>query len=166
MKNKITVAWLIAGALAGFIDVSLAAPSSAAKPYTAITGRNVFGLVSISIEPTNTPPALSLPQIVPQGFATILGPEVVLFEVVDHAPDKAATKSLYVLKTGETRDGFTVEQINPAAGMITFDNHGTIQRIPLATAAGTEVGTGRRPMLGHSSAPGDSARRGQQFKDP
>lgn len=114
----------------------MAGPSTTANPYAAITNRNVFGLLSISIEPTNTPPALLLPQIVPRGFATILGPEMVLFEVVDHSPGKVATKSFYGLRIGEAQDGFRVVRVDSAAGLITFDNHGIIQRILLATGTG------------------------------
>jgi len=129
------MAWFIIGLIVGCIGTSLAGPIAVANPYATIASRNVFGLNPILTELVPVAPEPVLPRIVPKGFTTILGPETVLFEVVDGPAGKAAARSLYALKSGATQDGITVLRIDGTTGIITFDNHGKLQQIPLAAPA-------------------------------
>jgi hypothetical protein len=103
------------------------------NPYAHIATRNVFGL-----QPPSSPglPAVAdvapLPQIALKGIMTVFGPRTALFTVIEPlSPEHPASNKSYTLNEGEQSDGIEVKQVNEKEGMVTFDNHGTIQEIKL-----------------------------------
>ena len=110
---------------------------SAQNPYTPIVTRNVFALVPI---PTNAPvdltPEVPPPKITPNGIMTLFGKLQVLFKVAGVAhPGQPPKDESYVLSEGDRQDDIEVQTIDEKAAMITFNNHGIVQR--LALVAGT-----------------------------
>jgi len=87
-----------------------------------------FGLLSIG----RTQAADALPEITPNGIMTMGGVPQVLFRAVN--PGSSAARS-YSLAEGDQRDGIKVIAIDQLNGAITFDNHGTIQKIDLQKAS-------------------------------
>lgn len=152
--------------------LSVATPTgqaaSAENPYTPIVTRNVFGLVPIPVgPPPDTTPATPPPKITPNGIMTIFGKLQALFKVVGTAkPGQPAKEESYVLGVGERQDDIEVQKIDEKGAVITFNNHGTIQELPLiaGTAMGGEsapAAPGRPPGLpiprpGIAPAVGDS----------
>lgn len=122
------------------------------SPYASIVARNMFGLVPIPVvDPKdNEPPPDPPPKITPNGIMNMFGKEEVLFKVaVKPKPGQPAKDDAHVLAVGEMEDEITVKQINRADGdvTVTFDNHGTIQELPLI--ASKESG-GPAPTTGGS----------------
>jgi len=143
MKYYRTMTVCAAGWLAWCIVAHADDPTPAKNPYANIASRNAFGLVAIQQAPPVLPPARPLPRIVPKGYETILGPDIVLFEVIETASDRPAGKSWHALREGEAEDDIAVLCIESATGTVTFNNHGTVQKIPILDASG--IGTGARP---------------------
>jgi len=95
------------------------------NPYAFIAMRNVFGLKT----PTNAivQPAQPPPKITPSGIMSIFGQWQVLFKV-----SKGQSKdAFYILNEGESQDDIEVMRIDEKAAVVTFNNHGVIQEIPL-----------------------------------
>ncbi len=111
--------------------------ATAGNPYLAISERNVFALVPIPVV-TNTPivePGEPPPKITPNGIMSLFGQLQVLFKVaVPPKAGKPAADLSYVMAAGERQDDITVVKIDQPAQMITFNNHGAIQELPLADA--------------------------------
>ena len=107
------------------------------NPYASIVTRNVFGL--------NPPPppgpaveASPPPKITPNGIMSIFGQWQVLFKVAEPGrPGKPAGDQSYMLAEGERQDDIEVVKIDQKTDVITFNNHGDIQEIPLADANST-----------------------------
>ncbi len=122
---------------------------SAQNPYTPIVTRNVFALVPI---PTNPPvdltPEVPPPKITPNGIMTLFGKLQVLFKVAGVAhPGQPPKDESYVMSEGDRQDDIEVQSIDEKAAMITFDNHGVIQKLALATgtaSSGAVVTAGSR----------------------
>ena len=115
-----------------------AAPTSD-SPYASIVARNMFGLLPIPVvDPKDSqPPPDPPPKITPNGIMNMFGKEEVLFKVAAKPkPGQPAKDEAHVLAVGEMEDEITVKNINRADGdvTITFDNHGTIQDLPLVAA--------------------------------
>lgn len=117
------------------------------NPYDSIVDRNMFNLVPI---PTN-PPADTKPQdppakITPNGTMKLFGVLQVLFKVATPPkPGQPPGDQSYVMSEGDRQDGIAVTKIDEEAGMITFDNHGVIQTLPLTTGtadSGPSVASG------------------------
>ncbi len=115
------------------------------NPYASIVVRNVFSLVPI---PTN-PPADTKPldppaKITPNGIMTLFGQLQVLFKVATPPkPGQPPQDQSYVMSEGDRQDGISVTKIDESAGMITFDNHGIVQTLPLNKA--TDISTPAAP---------------------
>lgn len=107
------------------------------KPYSPIVTRNIFGLVPI---PTNAPVDVNAnatppPKITANGIMTIFGNKEALFKVATPPkPGQPAGDQSYVLSEGESQDDIAVVKIDDVADVITFNNHGTIQVLPLSAA--------------------------------
>jgi hypothetical protein len=103
------------------------------NPYAPIVPRNIFGLnppQAVAPQPTE-PPA----KITPNGIMTIFGTSQVLFEVaVPPQPPIPATEKSYILSEGQRQDDIEVTHIDEKAGIVTFNNHGVVQEIPLVKA--------------------------------
>jgi len=96
-----------------------------------IVVRNVFGL-NPPPAPGSTTDETQLPKITPNGIMSIFGQLQVLFKV---APNKPGGKEeSYVLSEGQQQDDIEVTHIDEQGGIVTFDNHGTVQSIPLTAA--------------------------------
>ena len=113
------------------------------NPYSAIVARNIFGLESV---PTNTaaevPPDNPPPKITPNGLMSLFGQSQVLFKVA--APAGAGQPpgdESYVMSVGDRKDDIEVVRIDEKAGIITFNNHGSIQELPLFGVASLAVST-------------------------
>lgn len=131
------------------------------NPYEPIVTRNVFGL---------NPPqkhAVTKPQppakITPDGIMTIFGTPQVLFNVaVPPHPPTPATEKSYILSVGQRQDGIEVTHIDEKNSMVTFNNHGVVQQIPLVKAPPITTPT---PVVMHrGSHPAAVAFRG--FRGP
>ena len=66
---------------------------------------------------------------------TIFGTKQALFyvDVPPHPPQPATQKS-YILSEGQSEDDIEVTRIDEKTGVITFNNHGVVQEIPLVKA--------------------------------
>jgi hypothetical protein len=104
------------------------------NPYEPIVTRNVF---DINPPQANAapPPAEPPSKITPDGIMTIFGSKQVLFyvDVPPHPPQPATQKS-YILSEGQQQDDIEVTRIDDKNGVVTFNNHGVMQEIPLVKA--------------------------------
>jgi hypothetical protein len=102
-------------------------------PFAGIVARNMFSLVPI---PPPAPPANDPvdppPKITPTGIMNIFGRDQALFKASNLArPGQPSKEGAYVLSEGERQDDIEVVKIDHVDGVITFNNHGTIQELPL-----------------------------------
>jgi hypothetical protein len=103
------------------------------NPYEPIATRNIFGLnpPQAPAPIDNTPPAT----ITPNGIMTIFGTTQVLFKVaVPPRPPEPPSDKSYILSEGQRQDDIEVTRIDEKAGIVTFNNHGVVQAIPLVKA--------------------------------
>ncbi len=104
------------------------------NPYAALVTRNVFGL-NPPAAPAAPAPADPPPKITPNGILSILGRSQVLFKVADSKPGQAAKDLSYNLSEGQSQDDIAVTSIDEKDGIVTFNNHGTVQVLPLIPTA-------------------------------
>jgi hypothetical protein len=138
------------------------------NPYAPVVTRNIFGLnpPPPPVDP-NAADATPPPKITPNGITDILGQLQVLFKVANPAKaGKPAADEDYILSEGERQDDIEVVKIDEKAGVVTFNNHGETQELPLvagtasspaAAAAGAVPGN---PAAGFKPAPGALLRPG------
>lgn len=111
------------------------------NPYAPIVVRNVFGLnppAPVDAAPPGEPP----PKITPNGIMTIFGKLQVLFKVAGTAkPGQPAKDEAYILSEGQRQDEIEVTHIDEKASLVTFNNHGTVQELPLVKANPPPVST-------------------------
>jgi hypothetical protein len=111
------------------------------NPYAPIVARNVFNLNPPQPE-TPAEQADPPPKITPNGIMSIFGQLQVLFKVA--TPAKAgqpAKEDAYILSEGQRQDEIEVVQIDEKDSLVTFNNHGTVQELPLAKANVPAVNT-------------------------
>jgi hypothetical protein len=153
----------IAVCLAGGLVLSAGARAgdlvSAANPYEPIVARNIFSLLPVTT-PIITPTSESenLPKITPNGIMSILGQLQVLYKVSPKPGQKDAKEQCYVLSEGQAQDDIEVVRIDEKRTLVTFNNHGTVQEIPLANTpkitaqpfpgGGNSSGGGIPPRIG------------------
>src|ERR1700685_3715943 len=119
------------------------------NPYAPVIERNIFGLnppTPINISPVEPPV-----KITPNGIMSIFGRLQVLFKVSNPPrPGKPASDESYILSEGQRQDEIEVKHIDEKAGVVTFDNHGIVQELPLTkspTLAMSEpISTGVNPI--------------------
>jgi hypothetical protein len=128
MKFFAKIAVCLAGGLV------LNASRGADNPYAPIAARNIFGL--------NPPQAIALTapeppsKITLNGIMTIFGSTQALFYVdVPPRPPTPATQKSYILSEGQRQDDIEVTHIDDKKNVVTFNNHGVVQEIPLVKAA-------------------------------
>src|ERR1035437_4229559 len=150
------VAVLLAGASAHAGEVA-----ASDKPYAAMVARNIFNLVPI---PPNTapeaPPTDPPPKITLNGIMSIFGKWEALFKVAAGKPKPGqppAKEEAYVLSEGERQDEIEVTKIDEPASLVTFNNHGVVQELPLANAPNA---SGPAPAGGGAGVPGLAPTRG------
>lgn len=147
LRRCLLLGLVAAGWLSGRPLRAGAAPS--ANPYAPIVTRNVFALVPIPVNTGPEVPADPPPKITPNGIMTLFGNLQVLFKVTVSVPGLPTKDESHVLGVGEREDDIEVEKIDEKAAVITFNNHGVVQELPLvATAAAvpSPSGLGRPTM--------------------
>ena len=105
----------------------------AGNPYGPIAERNIFGLNPPQPQNMQTiePPS----KITLNGITTIFGSAQALFYVdVPPRPPMPATQKSYILSEGQRQDEIEVTRIDVNKSVVTFDNHGMVQQIPLVKA--------------------------------
>jgi hypothetical protein len=128
------------------------------NPYALVVTRNVFGLNPTVPVVATTTPTDPPPKITPNGILSIFGHTQVLFKAAVAKPGQAAKDESYNLSEGQSEDDIEVIRIDEKNGIVTFNNHGTTQELPLiagaasggepAAAAGPVNMPGRVPTLG------------------
>ena len=102
-------------------------------PYATVVARNIFGLnppPPANANSLNTDPP---PKIIPNGIMTIFGEVQVLFKVAG-APKPGGpppTDESYILSEGQRQDDIEVVKIDEKNSIVTFNNHGETQELPL-----------------------------------
>lgn len=121
----------------GLVARSVVAANDDGNPYAPIVTRNIFGLVPIPVhDPANDVPEPPPPKITPNGIMILFGKLQVLFKVAGVAkPNQPPKDESYVMGEGERQDEIEVQAIDEKSATITFNNHGTIQKLSLV--AGT-----------------------------
>jgi hypothetical protein len=105
---------------------------SPADVYAPIVLRNVFGLnppAAANVRPDDPPI-----KIMPNGIMSVFGQLQVLFKTGVPKPGQPARENAYILGEGQRQDEIEVVHIDEAAGVVTFNNHGILQDIPLPNA--------------------------------
>jgi hypothetical protein len=154
MKGFGKLAIGLAGGLA--LSASLRADIAAltGDPYATVVTRNIFGL-NPPPPPGPPPDATPPPKITPNGIMSIFGQLQVLFKVPGTA--KAGVPLIdqsYILSEGQRQDDIEVMKIDEKNSVVTFNNHGETQELPLvvtqpsstavATPTGSPNGSGGR----------------------
>jgi hypothetical protein len=129
------------------------------NPYAPMVARNIFGLNPPAPVDPHAADATPPPKITPNGIMTIFGQLQVLFKVANPAKDgKPAVDSDYILSEGQSQDDIEVVKIDEKSGLVTFNNHGETQALPLAVGiASSTPGAGGGPGVaapGFRPAPG------------
>jgi hypothetical protein len=123
----------LVGGLALNASLSAAAAVPSNNPYEPIVARNVFDLnpPQVVVPTTAEPPV----KITPNGIMTIFGKRQVLFKV-NVPPERGMPpkEDDYILGEGQRQDDIEVTRIDEKSGVITFNNHGVVQEIPLTVA--------------------------------
>jgi hypothetical protein len=137
MKRFGKIAVCLAGGLA--LNAGLRADDASQNPlpnnpYALIVARNVFGLNPPPPPPDpNAAKEANLPKITPLGIYAVYDHAKVLFKVAEAGkPGKKSEDQYYNLSEGEAQDEIEVVHIDNANSMVTFNNHGTQQELPLA----------------------------------
>jgi hypothetical protein len=120
------------------------------NPYAPIVAHNMFGLNPPQAADATTdanPP----PKITPTGIMTIFGSRQALF-TVDGASKlgQAGKNGSYILSEGQRQDDIEVTRINEKSGVVTFNNHGVVQEIPLIKAPAVAISTMPTPIAVNS----------------
>ena len=150
MKRVGNIAIWLAGGLVLSAGARADNVASAGNPYEPIVARNIFGLNPVSAE---TPPGDPPPKITPNGIMSIFGKLQVLFKVAGTGKPGQPDHS-YILSEGQRQDDIEVTRIDDKAGLVTFNNHGTVQEIPLANAPTvTTSGPGQGGQVSKSNLP-------------
>ena len=130
----------------------------AANPYSPIVQRNIFGLVPIPVHtPADDVVVTPPPKITPNGIMRLFGNLQVIFKVA--MPGKAGQPpkdESFVLGEGDRQDDIVVQKIDEASATITFNNHGTIQSLPLVASTAAPGGGPAPGVPGMAPPPGMS----------
>ena len=148
--GKITIC--LAGALA--LNAALRADDAVlpGNPYALIVARNIFALnpPPPPVDPNATPEELPV-KITPNGVMSIFGQWQVLFKTT--VAGKPGEQS-YMLAEGQAQDDIEVVKIDDKSGFVTFNNHGVVEKIPLANSSSTTAVAGAPGMPGFNPVTG------------
>lgn len=107
------------------------------NPYAIVVARNIFDLnPPVAVDPNakaEEPPV----KIVPNGIMSIFGQLQVLFKVPAAKP--GGKDEAYILTEGQSQDDIEVTKINEKAGIVTFNNHGIVQELPLVVTQPSSI---------------------------
>jgi hypothetical protein len=149
----------IAIGLAGGLALNMVASADdvvlPGDPYATVVARNIFGL---NPTPPPGPPqdATPPPKITPNGIMTILGEVQVLFKVAG-TPKPGGPPSAdesYILSEGQRQDDIEVVKIDEKNSIVTFNNHGETQQLPLVVTQPSST-----PSPGLAGGPGATGGR-------
>ena len=159
MKHVGKLCLCLAGGLLFNAGLRAADPASSDNPYTANAARNVFDIHTPPPVDMNKPPDVPPPKITLNGITSTLGQVRALFKVAIPAkPGQPAKDQFYILGEGEAQDDIEVTKIDEKGGLVTFNNHGTDQELPLTTATAS---TAPAPAAaGPAAGPGPGIRPG------
>ena len=154
MKRVDKIAICVAGGLA--LNAALRADDVAlpGNPYALIVARNIFGLnpPPPPVDPNAQAPEPAI-KITPNGIMSIFGQWQVLFKA--SGGGKPGDQS-YMLGEGQRQDDIEVVNIDEKSSIVTFNNHGIVEKIPLANSTSTAApanSTGAlNPMTGLPAA--------------
>ncbi|MGH7977303.1 MAG: hypothetical protein ACREC8_11665 [Limisphaerales bacterium] len=137
MKRIGKIGICLVGGLALTASLSARETVSSNNPYEPIVARNVFDLNPP--QPIDTTSHVEPPvKITPNGIMTIFGKRQVLFKVsVPAKPGIPAKEDDYILGEGQRQDDIEVTRIDEKSAVVTFNNHGVVQEIPLTVASAT-----------------------------
>jgi hypothetical protein len=158
--GKTPVCLLIALAWGGDIFANGAAASD--NPYAPIVTRNVFALNPLVASASPTP-AEPLPTITPNGIMSLFGSVQALFKVTDNQPGRPATEKSYILGEGQGDGDIRVVRIDGKNAIVTFDNHGTIQELPLVAATASSGSPTASGNVGQTAFPNHGSLRRSHF---
>ena len=137
------------------------------NPYAPIVVRNIFALnppAPVDAAPPGDPP----PKITLNGIMSILGKLQALYKVaVPAKPGQPAKDEAYILSEGQRQDEIEVTHIDEQTSLVTFNNHGTVQELPLIKANPPAVSTpvtaqgGPVPTRNLTAPNGDNSGRGR-----
>jgi hypothetical protein len=137
------------------------------NPYAPIVVRNVFDL-NPPLPADAGQPADPPPKITPNGIMSIFGQLQVLFKVAGTAkPGQPAKDDSYILSEGQRQDEIEVIQIDEKTSLVTFNNHGIVQELPLIKANVPAVNTpmaapgGPVPTQNFTAPNGENSGRGR-----
>jgi hypothetical protein len=141
------IAVCLAGGLALNAGLRATEPASAnnsllGNPYATIAARNIFALNPPTPPAPPEDPEKNLPKITPTGIQSFFGQSKVLFKVAAGTAARGrqpGKEEFYILSQGQREDDIEVVKIDEKNSLVTFDNHGTMQELPLASPA--ESGT-------------------------
>jgi hypothetical protein len=126
----------IAICLAGGLVLSTGARAGddvlASNPYAPIVARNIFGLNPPTPESELNKGNEQLPKITLTGIMSIFGQLQALYKVAPKPGVKDAKEASYILGEGQAQDEVEVVRIDELRTLVTFNNHGTVQEVPLA----------------------------------
>jgi hypothetical protein len=130
MKHFIKIAVCLAGGLA--LSASARADDIAltGNPYAQVVARNIFGLNPPVVVDPNAASLAPPVKIMPNGIMSIFGQVQVLFKAAGTAPGR---ENSYMLAEGQRQDDIEVTKIDEKNGIVTFNNHGEIQTLPLVS---------------------------------
>ena len=119
-------------------------------PYAIVVARNIFGLNPPPPPNANPPDANPPVKITPNGIISIFGELQVMYKVAGTpkpgGPPPADES--YILSEGQRQDDIEVVKIDEKNSIVTFNNHGETQTLPLvvtlpsSTAAPAATGPG------------------------
>jgi hypothetical protein len=166
MKRVGKIAVCLAGGLAlnaGLRAESVAPPDN---PYAPIVVRNVFDLNppqkvdAAPVVEANPPPKITL-----NGIMNVFGHLQALYKVSDSGkPGQPPKDSSYILSEGQGQDDVEVVKINEKDALVTFNNHGTVQELPLSSQSASSAPAattgnpnipGFHPIINNGGNPGN-----------
>jgi hypothetical protein len=138
------------------------------NPYALVVTRNVFGLnPPAPVVTAPAAPAEPPPKITPNGILSIFGHSQVLFKAAVAKPGQPAKDESYNLSEGQSEDDIEVIRIDEKNGLVTFNNHGTTQELPLipgaASGGAPAASAGPVNMPGAIPMPGAMPNGGNPF---
>ena len=158
MKHVGKLCLCLAGGLLLNAGLRAADPASSDNPYAAIAARNVFD-IHTPPPAENKPPEVPPPKITLNGITSTSGHVRALFKVAIPArPGQPAKDQFYILGEGEAQDEIEVTKIDERGGLVTFNNHGTDQELPLTTATASSAPA--PAPAGPAAGPGPGVRPG------
>jgi hypothetical protein len=156
----------IAIGLAGWLALNMAARADdvllPGDPYATVVARNIFGLNPPPQQITNPQDANPPVKITPNGIMTIFGEVQVLFKVAGTPKPGGppSTDESYILSEGQRQDDIEVVKIDEKNSIVTFNNHGETQQLPLVV---TQPGSTPSPALAGGSTVGGPSVAGGRF---